>query len=104
MRYACARHRKRPPRARGTTGGSHSSTGEGTMTHPCRRFLAALLFPLSLALPAHAADTPKAGEQAPEHFEKQVPVTLDYLLYLPADYGKDTGKKWPLIMFLHGSG
>ena len=74
------------------------------MIHPWRRSLAAILFPLSLALPAHAADAPKPGEQAAEHFEKQVPVTLDYQLYLPAEYGKDTGKKWPLIMFLHGSG
>jgi len=54
--------------------------------------------------PIRAADAPKAGEQAAEHFEKQVPVKLDYLLYLPADYGKDQGKKWPLIFFLHGSG
>jgi len=26
------------------------------------------------------------------------------LLYLPPDYGKDEAKKWPLIVFLHGSG
>jgi predicted peptidase len=29
---------------------------------------------------------------------------IRYLLYLPGDYGKDPAKKWPLILFLHGSG
>ncbi len=27
-----------------------------------------------------------------------------YLLYLPADYGRDARRVWPLIVFLHGSG
>jgi hypothetical protein len=27
---------------------------------------------------------------------------LDYLLYVPEDYGKDTQQKWPLILYLHG--
>ncbi|MBK9924066.1 MAG: dienelactone hydrolase family protein [Anaerolineales bacterium] len=27
-----------------------------------------------------------------------------YLLFLPAEYGKDPQKQWPLILFLHGSG
>src|SRR5277367_4760562 len=27
-----------------------------------------------------------------------------YLLYLPEDYNSDTTKKWPLLIFLHGSG
>jgi predicted peptidase len=30
-------------------------------------------------------------------------VQLNYLLYLPKDYGK-TDKQWPLILFLHGAG
>jgi predicted peptidase len=61
---------------------------------------------ICICLPAAlAADTPvKPGEQAPQTFEKQITIKLDYLLYLPADYGKDVDKKWPLIMFLHGSG
>lgn len=29
---------------------------------------------------------------------------LDYLLYIPDDYGKDPQREWPLILFLHGSG
>jgi predicted peptidase len=28
---------------------------------------------------------------------------LNYLLYLPERYGEDPGKKWPLILFLHGA-
>ena len=29
---------------------------------------------------------------------------INYLVYLPDDYGKDPEKKWPLVMFLHGVG
>jgi predicted peptidase len=31
-------------------------------------------------------------------------VEVNYLLYLPRDYGKDPRQIWPLILFLHGSG
>jgi predicted peptidase len=31
-------------------------------------------------------------------------VKVEYLLYLPDTYGKDPQQKWPLILFLHGSG
>src|SRR5687767_6146694 len=31
-------------------------------------------------------------------------VTLRYLLFLPADYAAGETKKWPLVLFLHGSG
>ena len=31
-------------------------------------------------------------------------VEVNYLLYLPGDYGEDPQQKWPLILFLHGSG
>lgn len=31
-------------------------------------------------------------------------VALDYLLFLPQDYGRDPEKKWPLMLFLHGTG
>ena len=39
-------------------------------------------------------------------FEKTVTkiVKGGYLLYLPEDYDKDTDKRWPLVMFLHGMG
>ncbi len=29
---------------------------------------------------------------------------LNFLLYLPADYGKEPQRKWPLILYLHGAG
>ena len=31
-------------------------------------------------------------------------LRTDYFVYLPPDYGKDPQKKWPVILFLHGSG
>jgi predicted peptidase len=42
------------------------------------------------------------GKQIPAKLDAQVHVTLNYLLYLPADYDKQD--KWPLILFLHGAG
>jgi predicted esterase len=35
---------------------------------------------------------------------EQYNITVNYLLYLPQDYGKDTSTLWPLMLFLHGSG
>lgn len=32
------------------------------------------------------------------------PVRLNYLLHVPAAAKADAGRKWPLILFLHGSG
>lgn len=31
-------------------------------------------------------------------------VDVNYLLYLPRDYGQDPLQRWPLILFLHGAG
>jgi predicted peptidase len=31
-------------------------------------------------------------------------VTAEYLLFLPSGYRADSNKKWPVILFLHGSG
>jgi predicted peptidase len=42
--------------------------------------------------------------QHPQTMRKQVEVKVDYLLHLPSDYGKDAGKKYPVILFLHGAG
>ena len=48
-------------------------------------------------------DKPAQAEKA---FEKEVmvKVTLNYLLFRPEGYDADKGKKWPLILFLHGAG
>src|SRR5579872_1842262 len=71
-----------------------------------RTMKARLIFALAscMSLVALAADTPQAGKQEPQTFEKQVSIKLDYLAYVPPDYNKDQEKKWPLIVFLHGSG
>ena len=62
-------------------------------------------FPFALAVlaAAAAAADPEPG-QRPQTLSKQVEVKVNYLLHLPADYGKEQGKKYPLILFLHGAG
>jgi predicted peptidase len=44
--------------------------------------------------------------QQPQHFEKPITkmASLNYLLYLPPSYGEEASVRWPLILFLHGSG
>jgi predicted peptidase len=58
------------------------------------------------AVPVWAQDTASAGQQKPLALEKSVTKVLKagYLLYLPKDYGKEPDKKWPVMVFLHGSG
>jgi predicted peptidase len=48
----------------------------------------------------------KSAHQKGCAFEGQVSeaVRLPYLLFLPKEYGADTDKTWPLILFLHGMG
>jgi predicted peptidase len=50
----------------------------------------------------YAAARAEAPKQQAAKFEKQVPVMLNYLLYLPDDY--DAKDAWPLVVFLHGAG
>jgi predicted peptidase len=44
--------------------------------------------------------------QTPQVFEEEVvkKVSIKYLLYLPKDYDRKPGVKWPAILFLHGMG
>jgi len=46
-----------------------------------------------------------AGVQHERSFSKTITkdLSIDYLLFLPQGYG-EPGKKWPLMMFLHGAG
>ncbi len=44
------------------------------------------------------------AQQTVHTMEKQVTQSLQYLLYLPPDYGQDTTKTFPLMLFLHGGG
>ena len=68
--------------------------------------IAVLLAALSLS-----AD-PAPGKQVEASTTFQVPaddgsqreVKVRYLLFLPADYAADESKRWPLVLFLHGSG
>jgi predicted peptidase len=69
-----------------------------------RRPLAAALFAVAF-YPEAARCEPPASPQRPQTFEKAVAVEvkLKYLLFLPEGYDP-SGKEWPLILFLHGSG
>ena len=67
-----------------------------------RGWLAIGLILFLAPLVSKAADD-QAGQQA-KVFEKQITVKLDYLLFLPEGYSNDSDKKWPLMLFLHGSG
>src|SRR5579862_6156798 len=40
------------------------------------------------------------AQQTEERYEREI----DYLRYLPPGYGKDTTKRWPLLVYLHGAG
>jgi predicted peptidase len=49
---------------------------------------------------------PNPGIQRGQTLDAKVTVAekINYLLYLPKDYAKDKQKKWPVLVFLHGSG
>ncbi len=51
------------------------------------------------------ADEPIPGKQVEQHLVSTAlpEQKFGYLLFLPKDYGKDH-RKWPVMMFLHGSG
>ena len=46
------------------------------------------------------------GLQQAKTFQRKITktVSLQYLLYVPKDYGARTRKGWPLLLFLHGAG
>jgi predicted peptidase len=64
----------------------------------------ALFFATGLVAPALAQTAAIPAQQA-KTFEQKITTTakLNYLLSLPADYGKSR-KSWPLVLFLHGAG
>jgi predicted peptidase len=70
-------------------------------------FLAVLAAHVNL----HAADSPAPGKQTASSTTVKVAgadgereATLRYWLYLPAEYDAKPQEKWPLVLFLHGSG
>jgi predicted peptidase len=60
---------------------------------------------LTLAGCASKQRWPLAAGQHPQSFEAQIRKTVGvrFLLYLPATFADD-GRRWPLIVFLHGGG
>ena len=65
-----------------------------------------VLLVLSIVTPAFAEEAKQSPGQQPHRMKKEIKVEVEmgYLLFLPESYGKEEGKKWPLILFLHGSG
>jgi len=47
-----------------------------------------------------AAD--EGGKQKEAVFEKEIKISMKYLIYLPKDY--EQKNSWPLVIFLHGAG
>ncbi len=78
---------------------------------PGSKFSLFLAGALGMTLSGAAILPPNAHAMAlasQEHrsFTKEIrkTVSLSYLLYLPKGYGTNKTKRWPLILFLHGSG
>lgn len=70
-----------------------------------------LCFSLLLGLSAcstvkNSSAEKSGGTQTAQHFAitQTRELSADYLLYLPTDYDASSGKRWPLIFFLHGAG
>lgn len=60
--------------------------------------------PVAAAAPDTAKPAVPATTTRQKAFLFSAPVgRLPYLLYLPKDYGVDPNKRWPLLVFLHGS-
>lgn len=53
-----------------------------------------------------AGSSPPPPTSPPErqHVDRTAGLVMGYLAYLPAGYSSSTGRTWPTIVFLHGSG
>lgn len=62
-------------------------------------FLALVLMPVLVSAQA-------PGSQSHQAFAQKFTLSIEaeYLLDLPGDFDADSGKEWPLILFLHGAG
>lgn len=65
---------------------------------------AAVLTLFAMGSATAAVAKPEPGKQSAEMCKVDGKDAMGYLLFLPADYGKDRAKKWPVMLFLHGSG
>ncbi len=63
---------------------------------------------LAFSLPlVFGADSPDGTlRQQPQSFKRKIShvVGAEYLLYLPKGYDAKDGRRWPLVLFLHGAG
>lgn len=92
----------RPPRNCGVPACAAVSNRFRILGHTLTFILAALL-----GLPAAMSQNVATNaNQTAAKFSKRISVTVksDYLLFLPRGYGAKPSRKWPLILFLHGSG
>lgn len=59
-------------------------------------------------VPAEGGDPPAAERPAPRLVRQPYPSTAggerDAFVYLPAGYGSDRDRRWPVLLFLHGDG
>jgi len=62
-----------------------------------------ILWSLTLMTGCSAPLTQHPGRQVERTLTAESPLSVSYLLYLPQSYGK-TRERWPLVIFLHGSG
>lgn len=67
-----------------------------------RRLLAFLALSISLLPNVTAIFAEDSGVQQKSKLEVQIPVSMEYLLYLPENYKAEDS--WPLVLFLHGAG
>jgi predicted peptidase len=68
--------------------------------------IAAFALTSCLTMKTAAADTPTPKPDIANLTAQKLSATItaDYLLFLPKGYDADAAKRWPLILFLHGSG
>ncbi|MEM9996139.1 MAG: prolyl oligopeptidase family serine peptidase [Bacteroidota bacterium] len=66
------------------------------------RLLLCLCIAMPLATCAQSPELPPSSQAAT--FEAALPVALPYALLLPEGYEADEDTRWPLVLFLHGSG
>jgi predicted peptidase len=71
-----------------------------------RRRLLALVFVLVVPFGASCRSVAPPAGQSAHLFETTVSrrVSYRYLLYVPKAYSADPARRWPLLLFLHGSG
>jgi predicted esterase len=71
------------------------------LSSPGQLFVRSRAFFLTFVLVVSLA----SGAFAQSHQQTKQAISItNYLLYVPKDYAQDANKKWPLMIFLHGSG